>query len=262
VSRQVALVTGAGAGIGAAVCARLSAAGAMVIATDIDGDRAAITAADAGNREARFARRLDVSDPDQVKDTVRAAIADFGHIDILVNNAGIAPVSSLESLSLDAWRRVFAVNVDGPMMLTSAVAATMRKQGPSKETHCRGKIVNISSPAAEIGRPLLPAYGASKAALNHLSKSAAASWGDQGISTTIVYPDSVKDAMWPGLATQIAEAEGRTPEEVLAERIAGSPAGRLQEPDEVAAAVLFVAGYRGIGLNGRIVWSSTHVGPA
>ena len=90
VSRQVALVTGAGAGIGAAVCARLSAAGAMVIATDIDGDRAAITAADAGNREASFARRLDVSDPDQVKDTVRAAIADFGRIDILVNNAGIA----------------------------------------------------------------------------------------------------------------------------------------------------------------------------
>lgn len=259
---QVAVVTGAGRGIGAAIAKELAAAGATVAIADIDDAAARSTAAAIERSKTTFVRAVDIVDEGQVEELMAHVVDRFGRIDLLVNNAGVAVVAPLLPASLAVWRRTFAVNVEGAMLASCAAATVMLGQPQLEQTGCRGKIVNVSSPAAEVGRPLLPAYGASKAALNHLSKSAAASWGDQGIATTIVYPGNVNDAMWPRLGNDLAAAEGRTAEAIVAERIAASPMGRFQEPAEVARAVMFVANFRGDGLNGRVVWSEPHVSVA
>jgi NAD(P)-dependent dehydrogenase (short-subunit alcohol dehydrogenase family) len=262
VEGQITLVTGGGAGIGAAISRALSSLGATVVIADLDADRSRQTAQSTPSPEATFAHTVDVSNPDQVQELIESVTTRFGRIDLLVNNAGVAPVAALEVASLESWRQTFAVNVEGAMFAMQCAARAMLLQEPLEQTGCRGKFVNISSPAAEIGRPLLAAYGASKAALNHLSKSAAASWGDRGIATTIVYPGNVKDAMWPGLSVDIAAAEGRSVPEIIKERIAWTPSGKLQEPAAVADAVTFIAGFQGCGLNGQIVWTEPHVSPA
>jgi D-sorbitol dehydrogenase (acceptor) len=254
---QVIIVTGGGRGIGAAVCARLADAGAHVIVADIDQASAEATAAAIGAGRAT-ALAADVSDPAAVQRLVAAALQ-LGRLDVVVNNAAIIAVEPLAETSLGSWRRVFAVNVEGPLLLMTTAAGAMLAQEPSVHTGCRGKFINVSSPAAEHGRWLVPAYGASKAALNHLSQSAAESWGQQGISTTVVYPGDVQGAIWPGIGALLAAAEGRTTEEVVSERLATAPTGRFQHPGEVADAVLFVAAFCGPGLNGCTVWTQPHV---
>jgi galactitol 2-dehydrogenase len=253
----VAIVTGGGNGIGAATCGRLADAGALVTVADISADAAQRTAAAIGPQATPVT--VDVADPDAARRLVSDTADRQGRIDLLVNNAGIAPVEPLDSIALSTWQRVFAVNVDGPLLLMQAAAQVMLAQQPLRQTGCRGKLISISSPAAQEGRPLVPAYGASKAALNHLSWSAAATWGPAGISTTVIYPGDVEGGMWPGIGARIAELQGRTADEVISERLATSPTGRFQQPDEVADVVLFVAAYRGLDLNGRTIWTHQHV---
>ncbi len=255
---QVVIVTGGGGGIGAAVCRRLAGAGAHVTVADISRAGAEATAAGIGDGRAT-AVLADVSDPASVTRLVRGTVGRHGRLDAVVNNAGIVGVEPLDQTTLDTWRRTFAVNVEGPLLVMQAAAGVMLGQKPSPATGCRGKFITVSSEAAEHGRLMVPAYGASKAALNHLSRSAAVRWGPDGISTTIVYPGDVEGAMWPGVGARIAAAEGRSADEVISERLASAPSGRFQRPDEVADAVLFAAAFRGPDLNGAVVWTQAHV---
>jgi NAD(P)-dependent dehydrogenase (short-subunit alcohol dehydrogenase family) len=136
----------------------------------------------------------------------------------------------------------------------------MQAQDLHPVTDCRGKILNISSGAAERGRPFLPAYGASKAALNHLSKTSALVLGERNIATTVLYPTSIREGMFGPIADQMAEFEGMSPDDFLAQRAAGSPLDRLQKPEEVAAIAVWVAAHVGMSLNGRLVHTEAHVG--
>jgi NAD(P)-dependent dehydrogenase (short-subunit alcohol dehydrogenase family) len=190
---------------------------------------------------------------------VEGALDRFGRIDLLVNSAGVVAVEPFLEASLEAWRNVFAVNVEGALLTIQRAGAAMVGQEPSPTTGCRGKIVNVSSAAAEVGRPFLPAYGASKAALNHLSKTAAAVLAEHAVPVTVLYPGNVADGMWDRLGGMIAVAEGKQPEEVVRDRMAITPAGRFQTADEVAELALFVAAHVGMGLNGRILWTEPHV---
>jgi NAD(P)-dependent dehydrogenase (short-subunit alcohol dehydrogenase family) len=202
----------------------------------------------------------DVTSPesqDRLFSRVREA---FNRLDILVNNAGIFHVAPLLDFPLDAWRRVFAVNLDGALLATQRAGRMMQGQDPHPVTSCRGKILNISSGAAGMGRPYLPAYGASKAALNHLSKSTAVVLGPHAIATTVLYPTSVREGMFGPIADQMAEFEGMSPDDFSAQRAAGSPLGRLQKPEEVAVIAVWVAGRAGMGLNGQLVHTEAHVG--
>jgi NAD(P)-dependent dehydrogenase (short-subunit alcohol dehydrogenase family) len=253
----VAIVTGGGHGIGAAICRRLAEVGALVTVADISAADAEQTASAIGPNAA--AVTVDVACADAARRLVAEVAARHGRIDLLVNNAGAAPVEPLDSMTLDIWQRAFAVNVEGPLVLMQAAAQVMLAQQPQQRTGCRGKLITIGSPAAQHGRPMVPAYGASKAALNHLSWSAAATWGQAGISTTVVYPGDVEGGMWPGISARIGELQGRSAQEVIAERLASVPGGRFQQPGEVADVVLFVAAYRGPGLNGCTVWTHQHV---
>lgn len=145
------------------------------------------------------------------------------------------------------------------MLATQRAGRMMQRQEPHAQTGCRGKILNISSGAAEHGRPFLPAYGASKAALNHLSKSSALVLGAHAIATTVLYPTSVQEGMFGPIADQMAEFEAMSHAEFTADRAAESPLGRLQKPEEVGAIAVWVAAHVGMRLNGRLVHTEAHV---
>lgn len=256
---QVALVTGGGGGIGRATALALHEAGAHVVVADLRGDVAS-TVATAIRRSGgnALACACDVTDAGSVSDLLRQTSSFGGRLDILINNAGAIHVTALESLPLDLWRLIFAVNVEGPLLLTQGAAALMRRQEPAT-TGCRGKIINVSSPAAEVGRPLLAAYGASKAALNHLSKSTALALADRLIATTVLYPGSVMEGMMGAVQEELSALEGRSATEMLRDRVAALPLGRFQSPEETAAMVVYIAAAHGMALNGRVVWSEAHV---
>ena len=258
---QVALVTGAGRGIGQAIACAFAGAGASVVVADIDGDAAAATVASITSKGGTaLAVPTDVTSSEAQDRLFQRIRADYDRLDVLVNNAGTFHVAPLLEFPLEAWRRVFAVNLDAALLATQRAGRMMQSQTPHRATGCRGKILNISSGAAERGRPFLPAYGASKAALNHLTKSTALVLGPHAIVTTVLYPTSVREGMFGPIADEMAEFEGMTPEEFAAQRAAGSPLGRLQKPEEVGAIAVWVAAHPGMGLNGQLVHTEAHVG--
>ncbi|MDB5074503.1 MAG: short-chain dehydrogenase/reductase [Chloroflexi bacterium] len=257
---QIALITGGGQGIGKAMSMAFANAGATVVIADIcpeHGD--AVMNIIVGQGGQALACATDVTSPDSVSALFAQLQEQFDRVDILVNNAGICPVTAFPEFSLEQWRRVFAVNVDGPLLTTQAAAAIMSRQEPHPIAARRGTIINVSSPAAEIGRPMFAAYGASKAALNSLSRTSAGVLGPRGIATTVLYPGSVLGPLWEELLPDLAVAEQRSAKEILAERSAGMPNGRFQKPTETARMALYIAAARGMELNGRLLWSEAHV---
>ncbi len=257
----MALVTGAGKGIGQAIACAFAREGAQVVVADIDADAASATADAIGSGGAKtLVVSTDVTSSESQDQLFARVRNTFGRLDILVNNAGIFHVAPLLEFPLEAWRRVFAVNLDGALMATQRAGRMMQSQEANATTGCRGKILNISSGAAEMGRPFLAPYGASKAALNHLSKSTALVLGPHAICTTVLYPTSVREGMFGPIADQMAEFEGMSPGEFEAQRAAGSPIERLQKPEEVAAIAVWVAAHAGMSLNGRLVHTEAHVG--
>jgi NAD(P)-dependent dehydrogenase (short-subunit alcohol dehydrogenase family) len=260
-SDQVALITGAGRGIGQAIACAFAAEGAHVVVADVDADAASATAATITSTGGKaLAVPTDVTSSEAQDRLFGRIVETFNRLDVLVNNAGIFHVAPLLDFPLEAWRRVFAVNLDGALLATQRAGRMMQAQSPHPATGCRGKILNISSGAAERGRPFLPAYGASKAALNHLSKTSAVVLGLQAIATTVLYPTSVREGMFGPIADQMAGLEGMSVEDFSAKRAAGSPVERLQKPEEVGVIAVWVAAHAGMSLNGQLVHTEAHVG--
>jgi meso-butanediol dehydrogenase/(S,S)-butanediol dehydrogenase/diacetyl reductase len=251
---QIAIVTGGAGGIGTGLCRALAANGATVVVVDIDGDGAIRVArelqASGGKAEGQ---RLDVTSPAEVTALVQDVAAKYGRLDQMWNNAGIVRIGSLIDISPEDWRRVFAVNVEGALFGTQAALRQMLGQEPHPEAQRRGLIVNVSSGAADRGRPMLPAYGASKAAMTHLMKSTAAAYGEQGICATAIYPSSIFEGMWKEIDPQWGALEGLPPGELGRRRAADSILGRYETPDEVATVAMRIATKTGLALNGKIV---------
>ena len=182
---KVAIVTGAGQGLGRAYAEALAAEGASVVVAEINEGTAKDTAEainSAGG--AALAVRTDVTDPDSCAAMVAAAVERFGTVDILVNNAAIydgLQMDAFEDLDLATWNRVLNVNVTGTWLATRAVTPLMKEKG-------YGKIVNISSTVAYIGPPLLLHYVASKGAIVAMTKALAKELGDYGIRVTALAP--------------------------------------------------------------------------
>lgn len=260
---RVIVVTGAAGGIGGGIARALAAEGATLILADRDGPGAArlSEALRAGGGVAESVE-VDVTDRGQVVGLIDRVVARHGRIDQLWNNAGIVQVGPLLEISAEEWRRVFAVNVDGALFGTQAAVGHMLRQDPDPEFGYRGKIVNTSSGAADVGRPMLAAYGASKAALNHLTKSTAAAFADRGICATILYPGNVYEGMWKNIAPRWAEFEGVPAEEVARRRAEETVRGRFQTPDELGEVARFIALSRGMALSGKIVVAEPTVRPA
>ena len=221
----VALVTGAGSGFGRATALALAQAGAVVAVTDLDGEAADQVAAEIGG--AAFAARLDIGEEAQIVDTVGAVADRHGRLDILVNNAGIGARMAAEDMPAETWTRVVNVNLTGTFLACREVAAHMLAQR-------KGAIVIVASIMGLVGGGLYPnpAYQATKGALVNLTRELALEWADRGVRVNAVAPTF---AATPLTAKLLAEPD-------MERRIIEStPMGRLVEPAEVAAAILFLA---------------------
>lgn len=232
---KVALVTGGAAGLGLAIATRLANEGARVIISDVQAD-VGVAAAEKSNLSFR---EHDVTDEAQWKQIVAEIESRWGRLDILVNNAGIlGPLefASPVDVRLEDWKRVFAVNVEGTMLgCHVAVPAIARAGG--------GSIINISSTAALLATPFATAYGAAKAAVRHLTKSVAQYCAQERLNVRCnsVHPCMVRTEMWDKGTAEAARKRGVPFEVAVQEAQANLPLGALQEPEEVAGAVAYLA---------------------
>jgi 3-oxoacyl-[acyl-carrier protein] reductase len=221
---RVALVTGASRGIGEAIARRLAAEGATVVAAARTAD--ALEKVVAGIAEAggqAQALTLDLADPASVENGVKTVLASHGRIDVLVNNAGITEDNLLIRMPKDSWDRVLATNLTGAFLLTqAAVKAMLRKR--------YGRIVNITSVVGLMGNAGQANYAASKAGLIGLTRSVARELASRNITCNAVAPGFI--------ATAMSEKMTDAARESLSGQI---PLGRLGTPDDVAAAVAFLA---------------------
>jgi pyridoxal 4-dehydrogenase len=174
---RVAIVTGAGQGIGRAIAEKLHEEGARVVVADKNEKTAAETAADIGG----IAQVTDVSDPEQVHALVATTAERFGKIDILVNDAAIVPFVPWEELDFAEWRRVMSVNIDGVFLTCKAVYPYMKDAG-------YGRIVNIASNVVTAGTPNMAHYVASKGGVFAFTRSLATEVGRYGITVNAVAP--------------------------------------------------------------------------
>jgi pyridoxal 4-dehydrogenase len=217
---RVAIVTGAGQGIGRAIAEKLRDEGASVIVADKNSETAAKTAAEIGGT----AHVTDVSDPDQVSALVAAAVDQFGKIDILVNDAAIVPFVPWEDLDFAEWRRVMSVNIDGVFLMCKAVYPHMKAAG-------YGRIVNIASNVVTAGTPNMAHYVSSKGAVFAFTRSLATEVGAHGITVNAVAPGLT--ASEGVMASPHAEAFD------FVQSLQAIP--RRGVPDDIAPAVAFLA---------------------
>jgi NAD(P)-dependent dehydrogenase (short-subunit alcohol dehydrogenase family) len=222
---RVALVTGAGRGIGRRVALELAGRGCAVAANDLGAPEGAL-----GELRALGVETLsvpgDVADEEAVRGMLREVLDAFGRIDVLVNNAGVSMLRPAEETSLADWRRVIEVNLTGPFLMSREFGREMLRRG-------EGSIVNVSSVAGLLGISDRAAYNASKHGLIGLTRTLAAEWGGRGVRSNAVCPGWVKTEMdeedqESGGYTD-ADIEGRT------------PMGRFARPEDVARAVAFLA---------------------
>ena len=255
--RPVALVTGAGGAIGGAAAVELAATGFDVCVIDLD--RSALAVESAGGHCQPYG--CDVTNPDLVEATVAEVFADVGRVDVLVNSAGIVHVDGLLDLTFQTWRRVMSVNADGTFLMGQAAARAMVRQSPSAVLRRRGMIINISSAAAEVGRPTRAAYAASKAVVKHLTMTQALALADHAIAACVVYPGEVIEGMLRGIFTDIAEATDRSVEEVIEEAKRDQPTKRFQSAQQVGQRVAFLANSIGMRFTGTVLWCDSHLDP-
>jgi NAD(P)-dependent dehydrogenase (short-subunit alcohol dehydrogenase family) len=207
---DVAIVTGAGAGLGAAIADVLAAEGARVARTDLHGTEF----------------ELDVTDRASVEQAVAGVVASMGEPSVLVNNAGVNRIGPSEEIPEERWREVLDINLTGAFRCCQAVGARMLAAG-------RGSIVNVASISASVGMPGRAAYCSSKAGLVGLTRALAVEWASRGVRVNAVSPGYVRTPM---IANAIEQ--GLVSEERIRER---TPEGRLAEPVEVAKVVAFLA---------------------
>ena len=228
-TNRVALVTGAGSGIGRAIAQGLAADGARVVVSDLDeaGGAETVAAIEKSGGKAIFARG-DVSKPEDGEALVGSAVKEFGALHVAVNNAGISgPSASAGEYPVDGWDRVIAINLSG-------VFYGMRYQIPAMLDSGGGSIVNIASILGQVGFANSSAYVAAKHGVVGLTRNAAIEYAARGIRVNAVGPAFIN--------TPLIE-KNMTPE-ARAGLIAKHPIGRLGEPEEVAELVVWLASDR------------------
>jgi NAD(P)-dependent dehydrogenase (short-subunit alcohol dehydrogenase family) len=226
---QVALVTGGGSGIGRAIVHRLAAAGATVIAADVDGAAAEAVVYEVDEPGKVMALQMDVADAASVQGGVEAVHQTAGFVSVLVNNAGVGTAGTVLTTQPDDFWRMMAVNVYGTFLVTRAVLPDMLQQ------HA-GTIVNVASVAGLVGIQNRAAYSASKGAVLALTRSLHADFHKEGIRVNAVVPGTV-NTPWVERITRM-EAD---PEAAVAAMAARQPIGRMGVPEEIAEAVYFLA---------------------
>lgn len=235
-SGQVAIVTGAGQGIGKAAALALAAAGADTVVSDINETSVQATAAAiAATGRRTLAIRADVGNLAEIDRMVSEAVAHFGKIDTLVNNAGVTRRAYIMDLTEDDWDRIFRVNAKGVFFCLQRVA---REMIPRRS----GRIINIASIAGK-GFPGTSnaIYAASKGAVISLTKTAAQQLGRHNINVNAVCPGIVRTALYAEMVRVIAEKEGATVAEIERRATESVPLRRANEPEDIADMIVFLA---------------------
>jgi 3(or 17)beta-hydroxysteroid dehydrogenase len=232
VEGKIALVTGAGMGLGRAASLLLAAEGAKLVVTDIDGELARQTAElIAKNGGQSLHLRHDVTSPQDWRAVSSAVSERFGRLDVLVNNAGIAVAANIEDTTLEDWRRTMAVNLDGVFFGCQEGIRLMKESGG-------GSIINLSSIDGIIGEADLAAYCASKGGVRTLTKAVAVHCAERryGIRCNSIHPGYI----WTPQTENYLRDLGKLEEE-RAKALARHPIGFLGEPDDIAYMVLYLA---------------------
>lgn len=227
---KVAIVTGAGSGIGAATAALFAAEGALVLAADRDGASAEATVqqiADAG--QTARAVQVDVAQEAEVAAMVQAALDAWGRIDILVNNAGVGGGGNVLEFESEAFERVLGVNLKGPLLCCKHALPHMLERG-------QGAIVNVASISSTCGIPNQAVYGPSKGGIWLLTRQLAIEFAERGIRVNSVAPGTIETGMLGGMTSESDNLPPRL--EWLLDR---HPVKRFGKPAEVATAILFLA---------------------
>ena len=222
---RTALVTGSTSGIGKATAIALAARGARVLVVGRNEQRARDVVAEIEGGGGSAAYRLTtLSDLESALDLVQwATEAGDGHVDILINNAGVALLGPSSAATEAEFDETFALNVKVPFFLVAELAPAMAERG-------WGSIVNVSTMVASFGQAGMAMYGASRAALELLTKAWAAEYGPSGVRVNAVAPGPTRTALMEAV-----------PEEMVIELAALAPAGRVAQPAELAAAIVFLA---------------------
>jgi len=232
---KVALVTGGAAGLGAAIVRRLTLEGAKVMIADIQTEAGQRLADELG---CGFIKQ-DVTDEKQWEAVIDQVEKRHGALHILVNNAGIegpCDIADPESTRLSDWRAIHRVNVEGVFLGCRTAIPALRRAGG-------GSIINLSSDAGLVATPDYTAYGASKAAVRHLTTSVALHCARNGsrIRCNSVHPGIILTPMLQRIIDDVARKRGVSAEQALQEFKAEIPQGEFQEPEDIAYAVLFLA---------------------
>lgn len=229
---EIALVTGAGSGIGRAIALRLAELGALVVVTDIDEAIARETAAllkKTTDEQEHIALVMDVTKRESVDTVIEHIKKNYRSLDILINNAGVSTMQTIENLTEKEWDFNFDVNIKGMFFVTQAALPLMKERG--------GKIVNTASMAAVKAAPLLAHYTASKFAVVGFTKSAAIEFAPYKITVNCVCPGYVKTGMQDREVVWEAKLRGMDTQAVSDEYVAHTPLGRLCYPEDVANVV-------------------------
>jgi len=247
-SGRRALVTGAGTGIGLAIVRAFVREGARVAVSDLDGERAQAVAAALGEAARGF--RLDVTDAAETTRTFAAAVEWMGGLDLVAANAGISTMNAVVDLSEEEWDANMDVNAKG-VFLTDREAVRR-----FLETGTKGVIVNTASLAGKIGAPLLAHYSASKFAVVGFTQALAREVAEHGIRVNAVCPGYVRTSMQEREVAWEGKLRGMTPDAVREEYVAATPLGRLEEPEDVAEVVVFLASDQAAFLTGEAINAS------
>jgi NAD(P)-dependent dehydrogenase (short-subunit alcohol dehydrogenase family) len=243
------VVTGGGKGIGRAISLAFAREGAFLLVGYISDEKAALETAQAARKAGGKAETcgIDVRSKSSCEGFIERAVQLYGRLDVAVNNAGVSTMNWAVDLSEEDWDFNMDVNAKGVFLCCQAEVRQFQKQGKG------GRIINVASIAAKRPAMLLSHYAASKFAVLGFSKSLAQEVAHHNILVNCVCPGFVHTEMQEREVGWEAKLRGLTPDEVRAEYVAATPLGRLEEPEDVAPVVLFLAGEASAFMTGQAI---------
>jgi meso-butanediol dehydrogenase/(S,S)-butanediol dehydrogenase/diacetyl reductase len=237
VAGKVAFITGAAQGIGEAIAIRLSADGFAVACADQNLEAAAKVAEELTAKGGKaIAVHVDVADRNSVFKAVEEATDKLGGMDVVINNAGVAPITTIEEVDFEQYRRTFDINVGGVLWGIQAATAAFKKLGHG------GKIISASSQAGQVGNPSLATYCGTKFAVRGITQSAARDLASLGITVNAFCPGIVNTPMMRKVAQELADANSQPYQWGMDQFAQHITLKRVSEASEVAACVSFLAG--------------------
>jgi NAD(P)-dependent dehydrogenase (short-subunit alcohol dehydrogenase family) len=249
---KTALVSGVGPGLGRSICVKLAQQGADIVAGDLDADAVSgtVAAVEAEGRRATSAV-TDITNRAQCDALVQRAVTEFGGLDVVVNDAYHGGDFSLfADADLANWRATSDVNMFGTLNMIQAALPALTESGS-------GRIVNICTHGVDLIQPTFGAYTASKAAIAHLTQLLAAELGPSGIRVNAVFPGPIWGAALQGYLDQDAAARGVEPQVVYDEFASKSALHTLNQPDDIAESVVFLASDMARVITGQALYANS-----